>query len=71
MSPAKVSTLTHARLCCCRYRMHPGMFDACIHLAPVPSAGAPIAITRVPVAASSLLLPPGELGHVRQGLPLD
>lgn len=40
-----------------RYHLHPGVFDACIHLAPVPSAGAPISVTRVPVAASALLLP--------------
>jgi hypothetical protein len=38
------------------YFLQPGMFDACIHLAPVPAAGAPIAVTRVPVAASALLL---------------
>lgn len=42
------------------YHMHPGLFDACIHLAPVPPAGQPIAVTRVPVAAGALLLPPAE-----------
>ena len=40
-----------------RYRLHPGAFDSCIHLAPVPAAGAAIAVTRVPVAADALLLP--------------
>lgn len=44
----------------CRCSLHPGMFDACIHLAPVPAAGAPIAITRVPVAAGALLLPAAD-----------
>lgn len=41
----------------CRYLLQPAVFDACIHLAPVPAAGSPIAVTRVPVAAGSLLLP--------------
>ena len=37
--------------------LHPGVFDACIHLAPVPRMGEAITVTRVPVAAGSLALP--------------
>ena len=39
------------------YLLHPAALDACIHLAPVPAAGASIAVTRVPVAAACLTLP--------------
>lgn len=45
---------------CCltgRYYLHPGVFDATIHLAPVPAAGQEISGTRVPVSASFLRLP--------------
>lgn len=44
----------------CRYCLQPGVFDACIHLAPVPAAGAPIAVIRVPAAAGALLLPTAD-----------
>ena len=40
------------------YFMHPAALDSCIHLAPVPAAGQPIPVTRVPVAAACLTLPP-------------
>lgn len=47
----------------CRYGLHPGVFDACIHLAPVPAAGAAITVTRVPVTAGALLLPATDGAH--------
>ncbi|KAL4457258.1 hypothetical protein ABPG75_012123 [Micractinium tetrahymenae] len=41
------------------YFLHPGTFDASIHLAPVPTPGGEV-VSRVPVAAGCLLLPPRD-----------
>jgi hypothetical protein len=47
---------THTSLYVCRFLLHPAQLDACIHLAPVPTAGQDVSMLRVPVGVGAVVM---------------